>query len=40
MNKTFLQEVIKVGSELGIEPVIIRGEELAKRKFGGEKDNL
>ncbi|GFT23946.1 probable aminopeptidase NPEPL1 [Nephila pilipes] len=31
----FLQEIINVGDSLGIKPVIIRGEELKKRGFGG-----
>jgi hypothetical protein len=28
---------MKVGEELGIKPVVIRGEELQQRGFGGEK---
>ena len=32
------KEVVKVGKELGIKPVIIRGEELQQRGFGGKKD--
>lgn len=31
----FLQEIKAVGKELGIEPVVIEGEELNKRGFGG-----
>ncbi|XP_022094544.1 probable aminopeptidase NPEPL1 [Acanthaster planci] len=31
----FLQEVQRVGAELGIQPFIVRGEELQKRGFGG-----
>jgi len=30
-----LQEVRAVGKELGIEPVVIQGEECRKRGFGG-----
>lgn len=30
-----LQEIKAVGSDLGITPVIIRGEELKQRGFGG-----
>lgn len=32
----FLQEVKKVGSVVGIDPVIIRGEDLYEQGFGGE----
>jgi len=32
----FCQEITKVGDELGIVPVIIRGEELNQRGFGGK----
>ena len=32
----FHQEITKVGDELGIVPVIIRGEELNQRGFGGK----
>lgn len=32
---TFLDEIQKVGDELGIVPTIIRGQELEKRGFGG-----
>ena len=34
----FLQEIRKVGDELGIEPYIVQGEELKVRGFGGEKN--
>lgn len=35
-RRTFLfQEIKAVGTELGITPVIIRGEELKQRGFGG-----
>jgi len=32
----FRQEITKVGDELGIVPIIIRGEELNQRGFGGK----
>ena len=32
----FHQEITKVGDELGIVPVIIRGEELNQHGFGGK----
>lgn len=32
----FFQEITKVGDELGIVPVIIKGEELYQRGFGGK----
>ena len=35
-NIYFHQEITKVGDELGIVPVIIRGEELNQRGFGGK----
>ncbi|XP_020628724.1 probable aminopeptidase NPEPL1 [Orbicella faveolata] len=34
-TSAFVQEITKVGDELGIVPVIIRGEELNQRGFGG-----
>jgi len=33
----FHQEITKVGDELGIVPVIIRGEELNQGGFGGKR---
>ncbi len=33
----FLQEITKVGDELGIVPVIIKGEQLNQNGFGGMK---
>jgi len=35
-TSAFVQEITKVGDELGIVPVIIRGEELNQRGFGGK----
>jgi len=35
-TSAFVQEITKVGDELGIVPIIIRGEELNQRGFGGK----
>lgn len=32
----FVQEITKVGEELGIVPVVIKGEELDQKGFGGK----
>ena len=36
MFNYFRQEITQVGDELGIVPIIIRGEELDQRGFGGK----
>lgn len=32
----FVQQITKVGEELGIVPVVIKGEELDQKGFGGK----